>query len=1328
MTVTEAARRLGVSRPALSAVLNGRAALSPRMAQRLARTFGADAAALLDRQTRHDAETAHRAPHPPVVPFAPSVTTIRAREITQWANSIEARQHLPVLLRRLVHGTGAGLSRVDFPGYDHAERRGWDGWVETSVPTAWIPEGQSGWEVSCSTDVAQKATRDFAQRQGLPDAERQQLTFVFVTPRHWPRKKEWESSNRRLRQWKDVRVYDASDLEQWIEQSVPVQIWLAERLGRPVQGLVSLDECWRRWADATDPPLPRALFMPTVHAHSDRFRRWLDHPAGKHFTIAADSRAEAVALVACLIDYVGIGHELSHRGIVFEKSAAVERLASSRTGSFVAIAATPEAEHAFRRFPRTLHTVIPVARNRVSSIPTDPDITLGLLGFRKFSSALAEMRITGDKARRLMRDSGRSPTVLRRCLSPRRAISTPSWTRSPRAGLLAPLSLVGAWNSASDADREAVSRLADCDYEGIEKFIAAELDSYDPPVWSVGQCRGVVSRLDSFFATVSSWTPLLLTRFFSEIRQVLLERNPALDLPETNQWMAPLYGKTRTHSDAIRNGLREGLVILSVHGPRPLNRRLGLNLRGFVDSTVRALMRPLDLDRLRSINTDLPDLAEAAPDVFLDAIEQDLASGDSTTMALMAPADSNILTGSCPRAGLLWALERLAWDPNHYSRAADALARLASVEIGDDWGNTPERSLAALFDPDYPQTMAPLSVRVSTLRTLASRHPEVGWRIAIGEHSIRQKRSLLLSHRPMWRGDAAAFDNAASPRDATHFIHVARRICLDWPRHNPRTLADLVAMFPRLTPDARRRVVRLIEKLDAPADTRVTLTERVRTVRRMLRHSHPALSADLEPLLDRLEGGDPIEREAWLFRSEWGPVHELIAEGESPHLKEAERLTQERRLRALRRIYADSGLDGIDRLTEATRSHRFVGSLLTEILDTPEARQSFVLRHLDGTEADSGDARADYLRYFLWDQESRVIFVLWREVVRPRGEPATLRFLKCLKYEHARVVLEEVPTRVRSAYWHDFTPNQGYSPREKNELVDRLLDVDRPDAVFAAVVANWNDIDSTRLVRLLRALGNAGYPSQELRQNSHGLFLPFKSLAGRPDVSDGERAELELMFFRVLRHSPYSMRSLAQYMASSPGLFVEAIARVSRREDGEKDPPQVQSGDDEEQRRVTRAAFDILEWFDRIPGTDDEGSVADEALMAWIRQARSMLRHLDRIKIGDQRIGRLLAKGPPGVSGIWPCRAICTALESVATRDVRIGFLAGSLDGRVWSRGLEDGGDQERDLAAQYAAWMQVVAPEFPFVASALRDIGLHYNRQADDEDTRADLRRRGVM
>ena len=60
VTVTQAAEALGVSRKTLSAILNGRAGISPEMAVRLSIAFGTSAESWLNQQTQYDLWHAER--------------------------------------------------------------------------------------------------------------------------------------------------------------------------------------------------------------------------------------------------------------------------------------------------------------------------------------------------------------------------------------------------------------------------------------------------------------------------------------------------------------------------------------------------------------------------------------------------------------------------------------------------------------------------------------------------------------------------------------------------------------------------------------------------------------------------------------------------------------------------------------------------------------------------------------------------------------------------------------------------------------------------------------------------------------------------------------------------------------------------------------------------------------------------------------------------------------------------------------------------------------------------------------------------------------------
>ena len=54
ITVTKAAKALGVSRKTLSSIINGKAGISPEMAVRLSIAFGTSAESWLNQQTQYD--------------------------------------------------------------------------------------------------------------------------------------------------------------------------------------------------------------------------------------------------------------------------------------------------------------------------------------------------------------------------------------------------------------------------------------------------------------------------------------------------------------------------------------------------------------------------------------------------------------------------------------------------------------------------------------------------------------------------------------------------------------------------------------------------------------------------------------------------------------------------------------------------------------------------------------------------------------------------------------------------------------------------------------------------------------------------------------------------------------------------------------------------------------------------------------------------------------------------------------------------------------------------------------------------------------------------
>ena len=324
----------------------------------------------------------------------------------------------------------------------------------------------------------------------------------------------------------------------------------------------------------------------------------------------------------------------------------------------------------------------------------------------------------------------------------------------------------------------------------MEKSVADLLQRDDCPVWCVDQYRGVVSKIDALFA-ISPWmTARDVTDFVDFAEYVLSESDPALELPADQRWAAGLYGKVREHSNALRTGVCETLVMLSVHGNALFRARVGIDVAACVADLVKRLLTPFTSDKLRSHDRDLPGYAEVAPSEFLALLEEDLKRSEPVVQDLLTPVGSGVFEHPA-RTGLLWALERVAWNPRTLMRVVCILARLSRTKIHDNWINKPIGSLSAIFLSWLPQTAASLDDRIKALETLCRRYPDIGWQICIQQFEGRQQLGHF-NDRPRWRSDAGGAGRGVSGRERYEFARKALDLAISWLKHDGTTLGDLI--------------------------------------------------------------------------------------------------------------------------------------------------------------------------------------------------------------------------------------------------------------------------------------------------------------------------------------------------------------------------------------------------------------------------------------------------------------------------------------------------------------------------------------------------------
>src|SRR5262249_15540230 len=72
---------------------------------------------------------------------------VTAKKLEDWAGTQDARNLLPQVVRRLIRATAEAAVPVEAPAGEQTQRPGWDGFVNATGGSEFVPQGVSVWEM-----------------------------------------------------------------------------------------------------------------------------------------------------------------------------------------------------------------------------------------------------------------------------------------------------------------------------------------------------------------------------------------------------------------------------------------------------------------------------------------------------------------------------------------------------------------------------------------------------------------------------------------------------------------------------------------------------------------------------------------------------------------------------------------------------------------------------------------------------------------------------------------------------------------------------------------------------------------------------------------------------------------------------------------------------------------------------------------------------------------------------------------------------------------------------------------------------------------------------
>ena len=1254
---------------------------------------------------------------------------IDRQHIEAWLQRADARYELPRLIRRLIRETTPGLAHLDMPAGTGVDMPDWDGTVRSSEGTAWVPEGLSLWELSATSVPSRKARADYEKRDRTHDGSPAATTAYvgFYPHRDWSRNARiaWAANRRTDGRWRDVVAYGLDDLEDWLEHAPVTRAWFADQLGLRPGGYRAAQDWWRGWVSLTSPALPRGLLTAGREDYADELlRRLSGEPAVT--TVRAGSAEEVAAFVVATI---------CSDGGLLARAAVVEDTDSWRAllgwpSPLILVPLRRELVDELA-FSSGHHVVVP-------ALGTDIDLDLPRIDSRRAKEVLQGAGMDPADAEEAGCLARRSLMAARIRLAQSRELLLPGWAQSPvprpvRAALLA-----GFWAHSAHGDREVLAELAG---EGYETF-NERLEHLDRDrcslVMRVDRAWHLMSAVDAWEMLRSSITPDDLERFASVVRRVLGDRESSLDVGSGERSMGLVVGTALAFSSELRRGLACSLALLAVHGEGIVGpgRANGAEwASGLVRELLPPAVTPQGVEAWLSLREVLPALAEAAPDVFLDALESTLQS----------EAHSSVI-GSLHMA-VVWSLERIAWSEDCFARAVHVLAELHEGLGRENADTQALQRLVGMFFPWRPISSVPSEARLQVLDGMRARHPGCAWQLMMSmlrrdglvmEPDRPRYRDWTREHSTTTRSDLAAFDSKMVSR-------LVEDVGTDAGR-----LLQVVEILERLASwDAESMLVAVENAVNGQGWADAERAEVSKGVHGLVRRargrgeSYSGLSESqlcrLDAVASTLESPDAVERHLWLFQ-EWFPRLEGSSIQDDFELHEA-RVSEARR-DAVADVYASAGLRGVLRLAsepsvEQRDCRHFVSRALADALSaTPNADVRLLELVAEDRPCHERDLAFEYFakRFRMEDWN-------WLDRWLSRKDLTDYQRARMLgatrDYPRAWRTAESISDAVASIYWEHFVPNSlGQEFTHVEFVAERLLDAGRPLAAMTLLMtwASEDGVHGTERCAVLaaRAVGELEESSEEVVLGAH-LEHGLRSLFGlmdrhRVSVGPDTIAALQWKYLPALGFEPKAT-SLHRRMADDPQFFVELVCTVYRpmNQAGHDAAASMDPPDDQTRRRVHNA-HRLLKSWQHPPGLNDDGSINLTALRSWIVEARRLLRDADRAEVGEQHIGQVLWSAPEGSDGIKPGPAVRDLLEELRSEHIEKGLRLAIITSRgATCRSPDAGGEQERQLAADFGHQADRLKYQWPRTADVLRGVERSYESYARWEDEDAERVRTGI-
>ena len=885
---------------------------------------------------------------------------------------------------------------------------------------------------------------------------------------------------------------------------------------------------------------------------------------------------------------------------------------------------------------------------------------------------------------------------------------------------LAQAFLIGSWSEKQEADKQAVAMIVQEDYTTWISKLREIIQYKDSPLILDSGIWSIKDRL-ALFKQIRT---MIFDDDFDALKRVaslvLKEKDPQFELESDKRFMAQIYDKVPKYSYNIKNGIIDGLAIIASYSDE-ISYCSKYKPENMIYTLLDDVFKDADWQIWAGLNQQLPLLFEASPKKMLENLEQELSKKECIFKELYKQEGKGIFGGSCYMTGVLWGLERLAWNPEFLSRVTLILGELASIDPGGNWGNRPANSLIAIFLPWYPQTIATVQQRINAIKTLNTEFSDIAWDLLIALLPSKHQTTSGTA-KPVYRNYIPNdWKKNVSKKEYVEQVLFCSDYLIEQAQNDIIRVKQLLKDISSLPIDSLNKYLDLLDAkfvMSAKENDKNLLWEELKSL--IARHKHFANSDwaikgnnlhRLENIANKLEPQRLINKFARLFEQEiFEEFEKPYKEGFSYDYKEINKKVSNAREKALTEILKKYDFwVAIGKLINKTKRPDILGETLGKL--NSANYDPFLIPKLVNNK---NHKLKEFVRAYIsakfsvcgWNWIDEFSFSDWQD-----EEISTLyTFLPFRKEIWDRIA--NMSQNIENLYWNNVDVNPYWTNSGLDTIIDKLIEHERPaDLIKCIYVALFEKqkVSSKKIIHALNMLLNHSDDIKKLQ--NHYIVRLIGALQRDSTVLIDDLFSIEIQYFPLLDGTE-GVRPVTvnKKLCNDPKFFCECV-QLAYKSDKEYNQKKVLSKQDE---ATAKLAWKILQQWKIPPGTNASGEFDERAFENWYKAAIEICTESGHLKVCLLSLGNAIFYTPKDKTGFFINKTVAKILNKKENEFLRRGYSSECIN----SRGVhtvDPSAKPEKELAEKYIQQAQSAESEgFVRLSFVLKEIAVSYEEEAN--------------